>query len=249
MNSVSTALRIWTAAIAASALACANGMAAQAIVPTSVDTPRNPSLPLDRPPPPDIGFPAKNSSLHLLFAAAANGTGSDGGNGNGNGNGGNAGNAGNGGNGGGWARPPTGPRPRDNFSDAEAEAGAALEALSRIANARIGRCAALPGHAAQLCIAQILDEYGAGLAKLKNRLPSKTRNLPQIVATAAREVRDAPTSLKSVGALQKAIENIRKDIPLIRADDADAGIATRDVNAVGGTLNHALFVLKRAEDL
>ncbi|MGO8797934.1 MAG: hypothetical protein ACLQJL_02475 [Roseiarcus sp.] len=82
------------------------------------------------------------------------------------------------------------------------------------------------------CIADALDAYAEALRKLAPFLPPQLRNLPTIVATAAKKVRAAKTKAEAVQAVRTAIAQVHKSISLLRADDA----VTRDVGTREGAL-------------
>jgi len=96
----------------------------------------------------------------------------------------------------------------------------------------------------QQCLADALDEYSKALAVVAPRLPKPLRNLPKIVAEAARHVRVAKTKAEAVAALDHAIAAIHKDISLVRSEEV--GTTARDARSgelVAGTLNAASAAL------
>jgi hypothetical protein len=92
----------------------------------------------------------------------------------------------------------------------------------------------------QRCIADALDEYAKTLATVAPRLPKPLRNLPRIVAEAARHVRIAKTKAEAVTALDRAIAAIHKDISLVRSEEIVTEKRGRRIgDLVASTLNVA----------
>ena len=100
------------------------------------------------------------------------------------------------------------------------------------------------------CIADALDNYAAALAQLAPQMPPEFRNLPNIVATAARRVRTSQTRAQAVHALKIAISAVHKTIALLRADDPVTLTAeTREGGFVVETLQVARNKLEKATGL
>ena len=68
-----------------------------------------------------------------------------------------------------------------------ADAGDAVKAVSRVASNYLKACDC----PATSCLADVLDSYARELAKIAPRLPPQLRDMPAVVATAARRVRHA----------------------------------------------------------
>lgn len=126
------------------------------------------------------------------------------------------------------------------------DADAAVESLSRDTQDYIKACQC----ASQQCIADALDKYAEALAAVAPRLPRQLQDMPNVVARAAREVRDARTKGQAISALRAAIAVIHKDISLVRAEEPAAlESATRSGGAVAQTLDVASLSLQRAGGL
>ena len=100
------------------------------------------------------------------------------------------------------------------------------------------------------CIADVLDNYAAALREIAPQLPPAMRNLPDIVARAARRVRVARTRQEAIQAVKVAIDAVRKSIALLKADDPVAlNRATRAGSFVAETLQVADNKLEKAVGL
>lgn len=129
---------------------------------------------------------------------------------------------------------------------AAGDAGDAVKVLSRATEHYLQECAC----ASQTCVADALDRYAEALAAIAPRLPRQLRDMPNIVARAARRVRAARTPAAAVAALKQAITVIHKDIALIEAEDAEAYRRdTRGGNFVAETLTVASLSLERGGGL
>jgi len=69
------------------------------------------------------------------------------------------------------------------------------------------------------CVADVLDRYAAALRQIAPRLPPALRNLPGIVARAAKRARAATSAQEAVLILRHAIAQVHKSIALLKADD------------------------------
>jgi hypothetical protein len=127
------------------------------------------------------------------------------------------------------------------------DAGDGVKAISRATREFIAACDC----ASQACIADALDQYAAALALVAPKLPTRLRNLPNLVAMAARRVRVAPTKMAAVNIVKTVIAQVHKEIELVRADDPDADTRrqTRAADFVAGTLNTAAISLERSTAL
>jgi hypothetical protein len=86
--------------------------------------------------------------------------------------------------------------------------------------------------------------------QLKDRLPLQLAGLPDIVETAAQQVRAAKTKKQAVKAIKTALTAIHKTIALLRADDPVILVAqTREGTLVEQTLQVADNKLERAVGL
>jgi hypothetical protein len=104
--------------------------------------------------------------------------------------------------------------------------------------------------ASQQCVADALDKYAEALAAIAPRLPPRLRNLPSVVAQAARRVRAARTKAQAVQAINAAIAVIHKDMTLVRAEDAETRQReTRSGALVADTLNVASLSLEKGGGL
>ncbi|MGD0186216.1 MAG: hypothetical protein ABSC25_13330 [Roseiarcus sp.] len=104
--------------------------------------------------------------------------------------------------------------------------------------------------ASQQCVADALDKYAEALAAVAPRLPPRLRNLPSVVAQAARRVRAARTKAQAVQAINAAIAVIHKDMTLVRAEDAETRQReTRSGALVADTLNVASLSLEKGGGL
>jgi hypothetical protein len=127
-----------------------------------------------------------------------------------------------------------------------ADVGGAVKAITRATEHIINRC----GCDTKECIANALDNYADALARLSPQLPLELRNLPDVVATAARRVRAAHTSRQAVQALNVAVAAVHKTIALLRADDpATLKAETREGAFVAETLQVASIKLERASGI
>ena len=185
-------------------------------------------------------------------AGAAGAGGAAGGGGNG---GGGAGGSGGGGSGGGpprFASPDAdnsascGGRLELSSSPAYGDPADAVKALSRATEHYLQQCAC----ATPACVADALDQYAEALAVVAPRLPRQLRDMPNIVARAARRVRASRTPAAAVAALGQAITVIHKEIALIEAEDAETyRRETRGGNFVAETLTVASLSLERGGGL
>ena len=124
--------------------------------------------------------------------------------------------------------------------------GDAVKAASRATRAHIERC----GCNTQACIADALDSYAETLAKAAPRLPPQLRDLPSVVATAARRVRAARTKTEAVHILLAAVAHVQKEILLIRVDNTDqTHREARSGDFAAGTLQTAAAALVRSDAL
>ena len=127
-----------------------------------------------------------------------------------------------------------------------ADVGGAVKAITRATEHIIDRCDC----DTKECVAAALDNYAAALAQLAPQLPIELRNLPNVVATAARRVRAAHTRRQAVQALNIAVSAVHKTIALLRADDpATLKAETREGNFVAETLQVASNKLDKATGL
>jgi hypothetical protein len=129
---------------------------------------------------------------------------------------------------------------------ADGDVGDAVKVLSRATEHYLQQCAC----ATQACVADALDKYAEALAVIAPRLPRQLRDMPNIVARAARRVRAARTPAAAVAALGQAITVIHKEIALIQAEDAETyRRETRGGNFVAETLTVASLSLERGGGL
>jgi hypothetical protein len=120
--------------------------------------------------------------------------------------------------------------------------GDGVKAISRATRKYIDQCKC----ATRTCIADALDRYAEALAAVAPRLTPRLRNLPAIVATAARHVRSAPTKTAAVKILKVAVATVQKEIELVRVENPDAlPRETRAADFVAGTLEKAALSLER----
>lgn len=97
-----------------------------------------------------------------------------------------------------------------------------MAALSHIAQQKIRDCQPTSDSQLKDCVAGALAEYAASIGELKDELPRVSRNLPSLVARAARDVHRANTALKAAEALRLDIGAISyKKSPLLRTVDQD----------------------------
>ncbi len=131
--------------------------------------------------------------------------------------------------------PPSLPDP-NRYSDPDA----ALRAISQALDNYFKRCE----NPTQATIADALDEYAAKLQVLAPRLPPALRNIPAIVAEAARRVRAARSRTEAVAVLRQTIAAIHKEIALVRSEDPEThSREIRDGEAVVGAVNVASVAL------
>jgi len=127
-----------------------------------------------------------------------------------------------------------------------ADVGGAVKAITRATEHIIDRCDC----DTRECVAAALDNYAAALAQVAPQLPVELRGLPNVVATAARRVRAAPSRRQAVHALSIAIAAVHKTIALLRADDpVTLKAETREGNFVAETLQVASVKLQTATGL
>src|SRR5208283_4407208 len=131
--------------------------------------------------------------------------------------------------------PPSLPDP-NRYSDPDA----ALRAISQALDNYFKRCE----NPTQATIADALDEYAAKLQVLAPRLPPALRNIPAIVAEAARRVRAARSRTEAVAVLRQTIAAIHKEIALVRSEDPEThSREIRGREAVVGAVNVARVAL------
>ena len=129
---------------------------------------------------------------------------------------------------------------------ASGDVGDAVKVLSRATEHYLQQCAC----ASQACVADALDKYAEALAVIAPRLPRQLRDMPNIVARAARRVRASRTPAAAGAALGQAITVIHKEIALIQAEDADTyRRETRGGDFVAETLTVASLSLERGGEL
>ena len=100
------------------------------------------------------------------------------------------------------------------------------------------------------CVADALDRYAAALRQIAPRLPPALRNLPGIVARAAKRARAATSAQEAVLILRHAIAQVHKSIALLKADDPlEQRADTRAGGFVVATLHIAQEKLETAVGL
>ncbi len=126
------------------------------------------------------------------------------------------------------------------------DVGDAVMELSRETQTYIKECQCV----SQQCVADALDQYAEALAVVAPRLPRQLRDMPSLVARAARRVRAARTTAEAITALHQAIAVIHKDVSLVRAEDpATQRSETRSGDFVAETLSVASLSLEKAGGL
>jgi hypothetical protein len=124
-----------------------------------------------------------------------------------------------------------------------ADAGDAVKAVSRVASNYLKACDC----PTTSCLADVLDGYASELAKVAPRLPEQLRDMPEVVAAAAHQLRRTRSKVEAQAILDRAISHIRKEIALLRVDDADKPQRlTRSGDFVVGDLGVARETLQRA---
>jgi len=131
--------------------------------------------------------------------------------------------------------PPSMPDP-NRFSDPDA----ALRAISQSMENYFKRCQ----NPTQTTIADALEAYAAKLQVLAPRLPPALRNIPSIVAEAARRARAAPSRTAAVAVLRQTVAAIHKEIALVLSEDpVTRSRELRDGDVVAGALSGASVAL------
>ena len=131
--------------------------------------------------------------------------------------------------------PPSMPDP-NRFSDPDA----ALRAISQSMENYFKRCQ----NPTQTTIADGLEAYAAKLQVLAPRLPPALRNIPSIVAEAARRARAAPSRAAAVAVLRQTVAAIHKEISLVLSEDpATRSRELRDGDVVANALSGASVAL------
>jgi hypothetical protein len=103
---------------------------------------------------------------------------------------------------------------------------------------------------ATTCVADALDNYADALRQLAPRMPSELRELPNVVARAAKQVRIAKTKGQALSAVRNAVAEVHKAIALLRADDPiTLSAGTREGAFVVETLQYADDKLEKAVGL
>jgi hypothetical protein len=124
-------------------------------------------------------------------------------------------------------------------------------AASRLFESQVERCELNdPMILFHRCVADALEDYADRLEEPKVALPQATRPIPKIVRRAAARVRAAPDRQKAHAAVVEAVQEVRKSIELIRADDPDlvpvAETQTRQGAIIAASLDVAGAKLERA---
>jgi hypothetical protein len=131
--------------------------------------------------------------------------------------------------------PPSLPDP-NQFSDPDA----ALRAISEAMENYFRRCQ----NPTKATIADALDAYAAKLQVLAPRLPPALRNVPAIIAQAAKRVRAAPTRAEAVAVLRQTVAEIHKEIALVLSEDPQTrSREVRDGDVIAGALGDANVAL------
>ena len=131
--------------------------------------------------------------------------------------------------------PPSLPDP-NRYSDPDT----ALRAISQSLENYFKRCQ----NPTQTTIADALEAYAAKLQVLAPRLPPALRNIPSIVAEAARRARAAPSRAAAVAVLRQTVAAIHKEIALVLSEDpATRSRELRDGDVIAGALSGASVAL------
>jgi hypothetical protein len=131
--------------------------------------------------------------------------------------------------------PPSLPDP-NAYSDPDA----ALRAISQAMENYFRRCR----NPTQATIADALDAYAAKLQVLAPRLPPALRNVPAIIAQAAKRVRAAPTRAAAVAVLRQTVAEVHKEIALVLSEDPQTrSREVRDGDLIAGALGDANVAL------
>jgi len=131
--------------------------------------------------------------------------------------------------------PPSLPDP-NRFSDPDA----ALRTISQSLENYFKRCQ----NPTQTTTADGLEAYAAKLQVLAPRLPPALRNIPSIVAEAARRARAAPSRAAAVAVLRQTVAAIHKEIALVLSEDpATRSRELRDGDVVAGALSGVTVAL------
>ncbi len=131
--------------------------------------------------------------------------------------------------------PPSLPDP-NRFSDPDE----ALRAISQAMENYFRRCQ----NPTQATIADALDAYAAKLQVLAPRLPPALRNVPTIIAQAAKRVRAASTRAEAVAVLRQTVAEVHKEIALVLSEDPQTrSREVRDGDVIAGALGDANVAL------
>jgi filamentous hemagglutinin family protein len=131
--------------------------------------------------------------------------------------------------------PPSLPDP-NAYSDPDT----ALRAISQAMENYFRRCQ----NPTQATIADALDAYAAKLQILAPRLPPALRNIPAIIAQAAKRVRAAPTRAAAVAVLRQTVAEVHKEIALVLSEDPQTrSREVRDGDVIAGALGDANVAL------
>jgi hypothetical protein len=131
--------------------------------------------------------------------------------------------------------PPSLPDP-NAYSDPDA----ALRAISEAMENYFRRCQ----NQTQATIADALDAYAAKLQVLAPRLPPALRNIPAIIAQAAKRIRAAPTRAEAVAVLRQTVAEVHKEIALVLSEDPPTrSRELRDGDVIAGALGDANVAL------
>ena len=136
--------------------------------------------------------------------------------------------------------PPSLPDP-NRYSDPDA----ALRAISQSFENYFRRCQ----NPTQTTIADALDAYAAKLQILAPRLPPALRNVPQIIAEAARRARAARSRTEAVAVLRQTAAAVHKEIALVLSEDPQTrSREVRDGDVIAGALGDASVALVNSGD-
>jgi filamentous hemagglutinin family protein len=131
--------------------------------------------------------------------------------------------------------PPSLPDP-NRFSDPDT----ALRAISQSMENYFRRCQ----NPTQSTIGNALDAYAAKLQVLAPRLPPALRNVPTIIAQAAKRVRAASTRAEAVAVLRQTVAEVHKEIALVLSEDPQTrSREVRDGDVIAGALGDANVAL------
>ncbi len=116
----------------------------------------------------------------------------------------------------------------------------ALRAISHALDNYFKRCQ----NPTQATIADALDAYAARLRVLAPRLPPALRNVPAIIAEAARRIRAARSRSEAVAVLHQTVAAIHKEIALVLSEDPQTRAReVRDGDMIAGALGGASVAL------